>query len=270
MAKKKKKAPLTKPQLKKKVANERYYRQAKKLRATNAFGDLFKPGKGVDLRSPQSWPPHVKARVTKYAKELGPLIAGPTKTKRYFRPDHLRSAIEVSSQERMLPGQKAAIFAVDDFREDVKITFDRKHRPKVVRGGIEEVKINFDIDLLIRDPMAELERTLDASPGQFFKFVTGANESKQTMTRETMIDAMERYIVSYDPDEKPLGDFLYGIKAYPNVRSGKKLQMRDIKHSEQVTKRQRERLNVLAKTRRALTAAEKRSIRATGRKGRVR
>jgi len=261
-----KRKPLTKPQLRKKIRLEDYKRQAKKLRGTNAFGDLFKAKGGVDLRSPDSWTPAVKARITKYAKELGPLIAGDTQTKRYFRPDHLRSAVEVSGQERFLPGQKAAIFAIDDFSEKVEISFDRKHRPKVVRGNIEEQRINFDVDALVRDPMAEVMRTLEQAPGKFFKFITGANESKQTFNTLDLIAQLDRMITSYDPDEKPLGEFLYGIKAYPNIRAQSKLKKRDIKHASRVEERQRGRLKKLSMERKALTKAEKVSMRRGRRK----
>jgi len=255
--------PLTKTELRKKIRNEDYKRQAKKLRGTNAFGDLFKAKSGVDLRSPDSWSPAVKARVTRYAKELGPLLAGETKTKRYFREDHLRSAVEVSGQEKMLKGQKAALFPVDDFREEVQITFDRKHRPTVVRGGIEEQRINFDANEMTDADsiMAEVKRTLDAAPGKFFKFITGANESKGTFNDLDLLAQLDRMLVNYDPDEKPIGDFLYGIKAYPNIRASTRLQKRDAKHGKQVEKRQRERLKKIATERRALTKAEKRSMR---------
>ena len=262
MAKKK----LTKAQLREKIRNEDYKRQAKKLRATNAFGDLFKASEGVDLRSPAKWSPAVKARVTRYTKELGPLLASPTKTKRYFRDDHLRAAVEVTGQERMLKGQKAALFPVDDLREDVEITFDRQHRPKVRRGGIEEMRINFDMDALIRDPMAEIERTLAEAPGKFFKFITGATESKGTFNDLDLLAQVERMLVNYDPDEKPLGDFLYGIKAYPNIRAKTRLTKRDQIHRKRVEERQRERLRKIAGERRALTKAEKATMRRGRRK----
>ena len=260
---------LTRKQLKVKTKIESYKRQAKKLRATNAFGDLFKPSEGVDLRSPASWKPSVKARITKYAKELGPLLAGETKTKRYFRPDHLATAIEVSPQEKRLPGQRAALFPVDDIREKVDISFDSRHRIRVFRGGIEELKINFDMDSFVRDPEGELARVLDQAPGQFFKFVTGAHESKNTYNAVDMANELTRMLVMYDPSEKDLGDFLYGIKAYPGLRSAKRLRKRSDKHVEIVTKRQHERLRVLSKQKHAMTQAQMRSFRATGRTGRV-
>jgi len=257
--------------LAKEVKNNQYKKRVKALRATNAFGDMFKAGvSGADLRrSPDDWPSVIKARITKYAKELGPLIAGETKTKRYFRPDHLASAIEVSPQENRLPGQKAALFPVDDREERVKISFDRKHRIKVIRGGVEEIKMNFDMNEFILDPVAEVERVLDQAPGHFFKFVTGANESKDTYTRETMLDQLERMIVRYLGTDKDVEDFLYGIKAYPELKSQKILTKRAIKHQEQVTKRQRARWVVRSKQVRAMSHAEMKSIRTTGRKGRV-
>ena len=247
---------------------DKYNRQAQKLRATNAFGTLFK-GEKMNLQYPEKWSSADKARINKYVKELGPLLAAPTKTKRYFRPDHLKSAIEVSPQEQVLPGQKAALFPVDEYREDVVIVFDRKHRPTVTRDGIKELKINFDLDALVEDSMAELKRVLADAPGQFFKFVVGTNESKQTMTAEGMIDAMERMIADYDPDEKPLDAFLFGIKAYPNVRSSVRMRKRDVRHGKAVAKRQRKRLSERSKQERQLSRAELRSIKITGRAGRV-
>lgn len=254
------KEKLTKSELQEFNKLSKYRSRAKKLRETNAFGDLFK-GEKANLLYPEKWSPAMKAKVTRYAKELGPLIASETKTKRYFRDDHLKSAIEVSPQEKLLPGQKAALFPVDDFREDVVIVFDSKHRPTVTRDGITEKKINFNRQELALNAMDELKRTLETAPGKFFKFVTGANESRRTMNKSEMIDAMERMIMNYDPDDKPLGDFIYGIKAYPNIRSAKRLMQRDIKHSAEVTKRQRGRLSEKAKTERALTKAEKVSMR---------
>lgn len=257
------KKPLTKKQLREKIRLEDYKRQAKKLRATNAFGDLFKAKGGVDFRSPKSWSPAVKSRITRYAKELGPLLASPTKTKRYYRPDHLRSAIEVTGQEKMLKGQKAALFPVDDLREDIEITFDKKHRAHVKRGGIVEQRIYFDPNEMTDADsiMAEVERTLDAAPGKFFKFITGANASKGTFNDLDLLAQLDRMILNYDPDEKPIGDFLYGIKAYPNIRAKTRLTKRDAIHQEKVKARERERLRKLSNERKALTKAEKASMR---------
>lgn len=256
--------------LAKKVKRERYKRQAKKLRATNAFGDLFDAKSGADLRrNPDNWPSHVKARITRYSKELGPLLASETATKRYFRPDHLEKAIDASPQERALPGQKAALFIMDDPADNIEISFTRRHEIKVQRNGITEQKMFFDPDSFIADPVAELERVLDSAPGKFFKFVMGANESKNVYNRDSIVDELERYIERYDPTEKDIGSFMYGIKAYPGLRAARPLVKQSEKHAGQVRERQRERWRQKSAQQRELTAAEKKSIRMTGRAGRV-
>ena len=262
--------PLSKRQLKKKVANDRYLRQAKKLRETNAFGDLFKASKGVDLRySPDKWSPSVKARITRYAKELGPLLASPTKAKRYYRKDHLALAIEASSQERKLPGQKAALFQVDKPDEQITITFDRKHRIKVKRGKVEQIRFHFDMDAFARDPEKELARVLEAAPGKFFKFITGANQSKTTYNKSDLKAELTRYIRRYDPTETDIGEFMYGVIGFPGL-TAKEAVRRDVLHAEQVQQRQHERLRELSRTKRAYTKAEQRGMRTKGRRGRVR
>jgi hypothetical protein len=261
------KKKLTPKELKRRVRNERYKEKARKLRATNAFGDLFKASGGVDLRSPERWSPAVKARVTRYAKELGPLIAGPSKTKRYFREDHLQQAIDASPQTVKLKGQKAAIFPVDDIDDEIEIAFTKDHQiERVVKGGIQEQKIYFDFDAFVRDPEAELERVMEDAPGRFFKFVTGETQSKDTYNRDEMFEVLGRYIERYDPTEKPLGEFLYGIKAFPRIRAAKTMQKRDARHIKEVEKRQKARLARRAQERRALSKAEKMTMR----KGRVR
>ena len=113
---------------------------------------------------------------------------------------------------------------------------------------------------------ARNQKTLDEAPGKFFKFITGANESKQTFNQFDLMAQLERMIMNYDPDEKPLGDFLYGIKAYPNIRAQTRLKKRDIKHASKVAERQRGRLKKLAAESRALTKAEKATMRRGRRK----
>ncbi len=257
-----------------KVKNATYLRRAKKLRATHAFGDLFSAKEGADFRKhPESWSPLLKARITKYAKELGPLIAGEWEIKRYFRPDHLASVIEASPQERRLPGQKAAIFPVD-YKQKVKVSFDRKHRITVSRGGIEEQKLFFDMNALVRDPETEIARVLDSTDAQIFKIITGTNESKQGFTREALESELHRWIERYatDDPEKDISKFdewMFGIIAYPKIRTMGRLVTRSIKHEKQVMVRQRKRLAAISRTKRAMTKADMRSIRAIGRKGRV-
>ncbi len=244
---------------------ERYRRQAKKLRATHAFGDTF--SKDQNLLYPEKWTPAQKARVTRYAKELGSLIAGESQTKRYFRSDHLELAIYASPQRKLLPGQKAAIFPVDDIKEKVILEFTRDHKiKKYSRGGIEETTFMFDPDNFIDDPVAELEKVLDDAPGQFFKFIINETESKDFWNADDMVDRMDSMIERYSKIEgKEVEDFIYGIKAYPKLRTKTKLEKRKKKHSSLVTKRQRGRLREIGKKKRALTKAQIKRLRTTGR-----
>ena len=197
---------------------------------------------------------------------MGPV----SKTKRYFRTDHLQAAIEASPQERPLPGQKAALFPVESVDDTVELEFTKKHRIKRIRrAGIDEQKIYFDMNAFIKDPVAELERTLETAPGRFFKFLVGIHESRDTFNADDLVVRLERYIERYDPTEKDLGDFMYGIKAFPGIRSIRTLQKRDAIHKAEVAQRQRERLKQRAADRKALSKAEQRSIKLTGRAGRV-
>jgi len=166
-----------------------------------------------------------------------------------------------------LKGQKAAIFPVDDEGDEVEISFTRKHEiQRVVKGGVEEQKIFFDMNAFVRDPEKELERIMEDAPGRFFKFVTGETQSKDTYNRDEMFEVLGRYIERYDPTEKPLGEFLYGIKAFPRIRAAKTMQKRDERHAKEVEKRQKARLARRAEQRRALSRAEKMTMR----RGRVR
>jgi hypothetical protein len=277
MAKKqKRKSPRTKEQMRiaRKVQAATYKRRAKKLRGTRAFGELFDAKSGVDFRKhPSKWPADARRRITKYAKELGPIIAGDSVTKRFYRPDHIEIAIESSPQRRRLPGQKAAIFPVDK-GQTLEFSIDRKHRPTLKRGGIKETKTLFDMKALAKDADAEIDRVLAMTDANVFKIVTGESESSQGFTRSALKRTLKRWVVKYkkdDPD-KDIAKFdkwMYGIKEYPTLKVTKRLATRTAKHEAEVAQRERERLRELAATKRAMTKAEQKSTRLTGRKGRT-
>lgn len=257
--------------LDKEVKNRIYIDRVKKLRATNAFGDLFTAKKsGIDLRrSPDNWPAHAKARITRYARELGPLIADENITKRYYRKDHLSEAIRASGQEKKLPGQKAAIFYVDDPNETIELNFSKNHKLKTIkRGNIFEDLLSLDRDLMIRDPKQAVADALEKLPGNFFKFKHGKTKSAATYTRVQMLDRISFMVHKYAGTSKDIENFVTGIYAYPNITS-REARKRDEIHSEAVEERRIERQRRLSAERRAFTKADLQSIRTTGRAGRV-
>lgn len=274
--KKKRKSPRTSEQMRiaRKVQSATYLRRAKKLRATHAFGDLFSAKQGADFRKrPESWSPQMRARITKYARSLGPIIAGESVTKRFFRPDNLNIAITASPQRRSLPGQKAAIFPIDK-GQSLEVSIDRKHRITVKRGGIEENSMLFDMNALVADADAEVKRVMDQTDAQVFKIITGESESSQGYTRSALTRTIKRWIVRYakDDPEKDIAKFdkwMYGLLAYPKLKVTKRIATRTATHEKEVDVRERARLAALAKTKRAMTKAEQKSFRATGRKGRT-
>ena len=135
------------------IRNRKYDEQARKLRASHLFSkETFnaKDG-GVDLRmSPDKWPATTKARITKYYKELAPRLAGDYVVKRYYKPGRLKVAAAAALQTRLLPGQKAVAFSVDK-DQDLEVSFDRKNRITVKRGGILEDKHFFDAAAMLID-----------------------------------------------------------------------------------------------------------------------
>ena len=257
-----------------KVQSATYLRRAKKLRGTHAFGDLFSAKQGADFRKkPESWSPQMRARITKYAKELGPIIAGDSVTKRFFRPDNLKIAIGASPQRRSLPGQKAAIFPIDKGQK-LEVSIDRKHHITVKRGGIVEDSFLFDMDALLTDADAEVKRVMDQTDAQVFKIITGESESSQGYTRSALTRTIKRWIIKYakDDPEKDIAKFdkwMYGLIAYPKLKVTKRLATRTAKHEKEVKVRQDERLARLARDKRAMTKAEQKSFRATGRTGKT-
>ena len=258
-------------ELDREVKNKIYRDRVKKLRATNAFGDLFTAKKsGIDLRkSPDKWPAHAKARVTRYARELGSLIAAENVTKRYFRADHLSEAIRASGQEKKLPGQKAAIFYVDEPGEKIQLEFTKKHKLKrVKRGNVDEVPVELDRDLMMVDPQQAVADALAQLPGNFFKFKHGENKSSQTYNRRTMLERIDFMVEKYAGSDKDLEDFVTGIYAYPNI-TVKEAHRRDLIHSANVEQRRVIYNRKRAADRRAFTKAELKAIRTTGRAGRI-
>lgn len=255
--------------LEKRVKNDIYKDRAKKLRATGAFGDLFTAKRsGIDLRkSPDQWPAAAKARVTKYARELGTLIAGQNKAKRYYRKDHLKQAVHASGQENILPGQRAAIFAIDRPDERIEITFTKKHRIKTVRrDSLEEIIRDLDRTAMIADPKKAVADLLDKMPGNWFKFKHGKNRSSATYTRSQMLDRISFLVTRYSGEN--IDEFVTGIYAFPTITS-REAKRRDLIHSKEVEQRRIERYRRLGAERRAYTKAEQKSIKMTGRAGRL-
>ena len=259
------------------IQNRKYDRIARELRGSHLFAwEMFnaKDG-GVDLRkSPDDWPAETKRRLTNYWKELAPRLSGEYKVKRYYKSGRLEKAAEAALQGKLLPGQKAVAFSHDK-KQKLEVTFDRQDRIHVKKGGIDEDKTFFDQREFQLDAMAELDRHLAATDAQVFKIITGKNESEIGYTREALITQIERWIVEYDPADpdvdpnKHYDKWLLGLIEYPKLKVATRIQKRTIKHEKEVQERQRERLAERARDTRAMTKAEAKSYKATGRIGRT-
>jgi hypothetical protein len=189
------------------------------------FGDTFKPDKGFNLHDVESWSPAQKTKVTRYFRIMAPRIAGGEKqVKRYRRKDHLLSAIDASLQEERLPGQTAAVFSVDPGQR-VEITFDKKHKPIVKRGGITEQEFRFDKNSLMRNWKDEVTSKLAQTDARLFKVIMGANRSEKTFNRDQLMDEIIQLMESYPVrrygkrryDDRRFDEWLNGFVAYKGV-----------------------------------------------------
>jgi hypothetical protein len=173
--------------------------QAKAMRPY--FGDMFKAKSGFDLRKPGKWTPAQKAKVTKYWRVIAPQVAR-THEARYYRvPENLEAAVMYTQQERLLPGQKAALFAkTPDEKIEVKV---RGGRINVRRNSVEVGKVYFDPDLLIADPIEAARQAMDQLKGaKLYKLMFGPHESRGTFkTPEAVVNAMAFFIGRYGDDE---------------------------------------------------------------------
>lgn len=249
-----------------------YMERVKALRPF--FGDTFKASEGFNLHDVENWTPAQKRKVTRYYRELAPIIAsGNFQVKRYRKPERLNAAIEASLQEQKLPGQKVAVFSVDP-GERVELEWKARERePIVKRGGIEEQKLMFDKNAFLADWKSEVERVLSQTDANVFKVVTGRFRTTETFTREAVIDRILAFMVSYPEEmkqskgfeDKWYGEWLNGIIAYKGV-SLSKMRTLSKAHKKEVDARRRERLSTKARQFRRLTQGEMSKMRKGRRK----
>lgn len=259
------------------IQRRKYREHAKALRDSHLFGKEMFNAKdaGIDLRmSPDKWSAEGKRRITNYWKELAPRLSGDYKVKRYYKPGRLEKAAEASLQGKLLPGQKAVAFSHDK-DQDLEVEFDRYDRIHVKKGGINQDTLLFDMDEMLTDPMAEVDRILASSDANVFKIITGKNESKTGYTRQALVTQIERWIEQYHPDDpevdptKTYDKWLFGLIEYPNLKVTTRIVKRVAKHEKEVKQRGKKRLKDRAEFQEHLTPAEKKSIKLTGRKGRT-
>lgn len=218
-------------QQQKQIKRSLYRDRVEKLRPY--FGDLFRPKAdgSYDLRkSPDTWSPKDKARVTKYWRVIAPQIVQAHKPRYYRRDDHLRAAVAHTQQEDFLPGQRAALFAVEE-GETLKVKV-RGNKVKVVRQGVGVEKAYFDPQLMIRDPEAAVIDVLERLPDGAlrYKIMVGPHESRGTWRAEDIAQGV-MYLVSkyddeseYDPSDthsRYYTNWLFGISAYYSERGSK-------------------------------------------------
>jgi hypothetical protein len=270
-----KKKFLTKAQRKKGIKYDDYYQRVKAMRPY--FGEIFSAKAGYDLRrGPKAWTPAQKRKITRYYRVMAPRLGGGDfVVKRYRRPDHLKAAITASLQEEFLPGQRAAIFSVDK-GEELQVKITRKRQVLVTRDGLDEQEFIFDRKAFLKDWKAEVERNLAQTDAKLFKVITGANKSKLTFTRAGLIDEIAGMVERYDIesidasgfDDRFFGEWLNGLVGYKGVTM-RQMKVRDTKHQAEVSERRLAHGRARAKRAKSYSQAELRSIRATGRGGRV-
>jgi hypothetical protein len=239
----------SKKEAQRRIKNDALKQHVKKMRPY--FGDLFKAKSGFDLRKPDSWTPAQKAKVTKYWQVIAPQAARDHEPRYYKNKENLEAAILYTQQERPLPGQKAALYALTPGETlTVKV---RKGRVKARRNSVEVDKVYFDPDLLLADPIAAGREALAELEGaRLFKLMFGPHESRGTFkSPEAVLNAMAFFIGRYgddeydsdDPFSHHYGNWLGGIIGYFGRRETveNRLEAEDSARFDAVTERKRER-----------------------------
>jgi len=210
----------SKKEAQRRIKNDMLKEHVKKMRPY--FGELFKTGSGFDLRKPDSWTPAQKAKVTRYWQVIAPQAARTHKARYYKNKENLEAAILYTQQERPLPGQKAALYAVSPGETlQVKV---RKGRVRARRNSVDVKKVWFDPDEMLEDPVAAAQEALDQLEGaKLYKLMFGPHESRGTFkTPDSVINAMAFFIGRYgddeydseDPFSHHYGNWLGGVIGY--------------------------------------------------------
>jgi hypothetical protein len=234
---------------KRRIKNDMLREQVKKMRPY--FGDGFKAKTGYDLRKVASWPAKLKSKVTKYWHVIAPQVARTHEARYYKNKENLQAAVMYTQQERLLPGQKAALYALTPGETlTVKV---KKGRVKARRNSVVVDKVYFDPDLLLADPIAAGREALEDLEGaRLYKLMFGPHESRGTFrTGDAVLNAMAFFIGRYSDDEYDsadpfshhYGNWLGGIIGYFGRRDTveNRLEEEDSVRAEEVVIRKRAR-----------------------------
>ena len=231
------------------IKNDALKLHVKKMRPY--FGDMFKAKSGFDLRKPDTWTPAQKAKVTRYWQVIAPQAARTHKARYYKDPENLEAAVMYTQQERLLPGQKAALYAVAPGEKlTVKVT---KGRVKARRNSVEVNKVYFDPDLMLEDPVQAGRDALAQLEGaKLYKLMFGPHESRGTFkTPDSVLNAMAFFIGRYgddeydseDPFSHHYGNWLGGVIGYFGRREtvSHRVESEDSVRASEVVERKRAR-----------------------------
>lgn len=234
---------------KRRIRNDALKEHVKKMRPY--FGDLFKAKSGFDLRKPDTWTPQQKAKVTKYWQVIAPQAARTHKARFYKNKENLEAAVMYTQQERMLPGQKAALYALTP-GETLKVKVD-KGRIKVRRNSVDVAKVYFDPDLFLEDPITAGRQALAEIEGaKLYKLMFGPHESRGTYkTPDAVLRSMSFFIGQYGDDQFDAADpfshnyknWLGGVIGYFGRRETveHRVEAEDATRAVEVVERKRER-----------------------------
>jgi hypothetical protein len=167
-------------------------------------------------------------KVTKYFRVIAPQIVQSHKPRYYRNSKNLAAAVEYTQQERLLPGQRAALFAAHpDETLRVKVRKGAVTVKRGARGGIVVRKATFDPQAFIEDPIREASRVMrDEIPGaKTYKLMMGPFESRGTFHDPgSVLDKMAQYIGRYEEydSEDPMShhpkNWMLGIIGYYGKR----------------------------------------------------
>lgn len=234
---------------KRRIKNDALKEHVKKMRPY--FGDVFKASSGYDLRKVQDWSPALKAKVTRYWQVIAPQVARQHEPRFYRNKENLQAAIMYTQQERPLPGQKAALYAVAP-GEQLKVKV-RKGRVKARRNSVEVEKVYFDPDKFLEDPIEAGREALEQLEGaRLYKLMFGPHESRGTFkTPDAVLRSMAFFIGQYgdeqfdsdDPFSHNYKNWLGGVIGYFGRRETveRRVEAEDAARAEAVVERKRAR-----------------------------
>jgi hypothetical protein len=234
---------------KRRIKNDSLKEHVKKMRPY--FGELFKAKSGFDLRKPGSWTPAQKAKVSKYWQVIAPQAAREHVPRYYKNKENLEAAILYTQQERPLPGQTAALYAVAPGEKlTVKV---RGGNVRARRNTVDVKKVWFHPDTLLEDPIqAGREALAELEGAKLYKLMFGPHESRGTWkTPDAVLRNMSFLLGQYgddqfdseDPFSHHYGNWLGGIIGYYGRRDTveHRVEIEDAARADAVVDRKRER-----------------------------